>query len=84
MPLNIKDQDTHDMAKRLAGLTGVSITKAVKTAIKERLDALQQQEKTSQLVDELDRIARHCANLPRHSDQSADDIISYDENGLPT
>ena len=29
MPLNIKDADTHTLAKRLASLTGESLTKAV-------------------------------------------------------
>ena len=30
MPLNIKDADTHALAKRLASLTGESLTEAVK------------------------------------------------------
>ena len=37
MPLNIKDSDTHALAKRLASLTGESLTQAVKRAIQERL-----------------------------------------------
>ena len=37
MPLNIKDPDTHALAKRLASLTGESLAKAVKLAIQERL-----------------------------------------------
>ena len=37
MPLNIKDADTHALAKRLASLTGESLTKAVKRAIQDRL-----------------------------------------------
>ncbi|MDE0445510.1 MAG: type II toxin-antitoxin system VapB family antitoxin [Spirochaetaceae bacterium] len=36
MPLNIKDDDTHALAKRLAGVTGESLTKAVKRAIQDR------------------------------------------------
>ena len=31
MPLNIKDSDTHALAKRLASLTGESLTQAVQT-----------------------------------------------------
>ncbi len=37
MPLNIKDADTHALAKRLASLTGESLTKAVKHAIQAKL-----------------------------------------------
>ena len=34
MPLNIKDAETHALAKRLARLTGESMTKAVKHAVR--------------------------------------------------
>ena len=37
MPLNIQDADTHALAKRLASLTGESLTKAVKHAIQAKL-----------------------------------------------
>ena len=37
----------------------------------------------SRLADELDHIALHCANLPRRDRRSADQIIGYDERGLP-
>ena len=37
MPLNIKDPETHALAKRLANLTGESLTQAIKRAIQQRL-----------------------------------------------
>ena len=37
MPLNIKDADTQALTKRLASLTGESLTQAVKQAVQERL-----------------------------------------------
>ena len=83
MPLNIKDADTHALAKRLASLTGESLTKAVKRAIQDRLAQVERAREGSRLADELDHIARHCANLPRHDPRSADQIIGYDERGLP-
>lgn len=84
MPLNIKDADTHVLAKRLAGLTGESLTKAVKRAIQERLAQVEKTRGASGMADELDHIAMHCANLPRRDRRSADQIIGYDERGLPT
>jgi len=36
--LNIKDEEAHRLAGELAQLTGESLTFAVKTSIKERLD----------------------------------------------
>ena len=86
MPLNIKDADTHALAKRLASLTGESLTKAVKRAIKERLAQVERTHGASSVADELDHIALHCANLPRRDRRDrrrADQIIGYDQRGLP-
>lgn len=82
--MNIKDADTHLMAKRLASLTGESMSKAVKHALQEKLTRLEGTRGEVALADELDRIALHCAGLPRRDRRSGDEIIGYDENGLPT
>ena len=84
MPLNIKDADTHALAKRLASLTGESLTEAVKHAIQARLAQVEKTQATAPLADELDHIALQCAKLPRRDQQSADQIIGYDKSGLPT
>ena len=34
-------------------------------------------------ADELDEIARHCASLPVLDPRAADEILGYDEHGLP-
>lgn len=36
-----------------------------------------------QLADELDEIALHCARLPVRDLRPADEILGYDEHGLP-
>ena len=83
MPLNIKDAETHALAKRLASLTGESLTQAVKRAIQERLAQVERTRRAIRLADELDHIALHCASLPRRDRRSAEQIIGYDERGLP-
>ena len=83
MPLNIKDPEAHALAKRLASLTGESLTRAVKLAIQQRLAQVEKTQRATRLVDELDDIALHCAGLPRQDWRSADQIIGYDELGLP-
>ena len=84
MPLNIKDPHTHLLAKRLAGLTGESLTQAVRQAVQERLTRLERIRETTSLADELDRIALHCARLPVRDARSAEEILGYDDRGLPT
>lgn len=83
MPLNIKDDTTHHLARELATLTGESLTKAVKHAVQDKLKVVKQQ-RTSSLADELDRIALHCASLPQKGNSTSDEILGYDENGLPS
>lgn len=84
MQLNIKDTYTHALAKRLASLTGESMAKAVKRAIQEKLARVEKMQGGTPLADELDRIALFCAGLPRRDERSGDEIIGYDESGLPT
>ena len=83
MPLNIKDAETQALTKRLASLTGESLTQAVKQAVRERLAQVEKTRRAVRLADELDHIALHCANLPRRDGRSAEQIIGYDERGLP-
>ena len=35
------------------------------------------------MADDLDEIALHCSTLPVLDRRSAEDIMGYDENGLP-
>ena len=84
MPLNIKDADTHALAKRLANLTGESLTEAAKHAIQARLAQVEKTQGAAPLVEELDHIALKCAKLPRRDQRSADQITGYDKSGLPT
>ena len=83
MPLNIKDADTQALTKRLASLTGESLTQAVKQAVQERLAQVEKTRRAMRLADELDHIALHCARLPRRDRRSAEQIIGYDERGFP-
>lgn len=83
MPLNIKDSETYGLTRRLAHLTGESLTQAVRRSVRERLARVEGGRIGTSLADELDRIALHCANLPRRDSRSADEIIGYDERGLP-
>lgn len=82
MPLNIKDEEAHALARELAAATGESLTLAVKTSIEERLARVRHL-KVLRLADQLDRIALDCASLPVLDPRSAEDILGYGETGLP-
>ncbi len=83
MALSIKDPKTDRLARELARKTGESLTKAVTVALEERLRRVRARHPGRDLADELDEIAKHCARLPVLDDRSPEEILGYDEQGLP-
>jgi antitoxin VapB len=83
MALNIRNPETERLAEALARLTGETKTEAVTRALRDRLARLRRERSQRRLADELDEIARHCAGLPVRDSRTPDDILGYDEHGLP-
>ena len=83
MPLNIQSEETEELARALAKLTGETETEAVTQALRERIQRVRRARAKRRLADELDEIALHCSTLPVLDPRSADEIMGYDENGLP-
>ncbi len=83
MALNIRNRETEELAQELASLTGETKTEAVRRALRDQLVRLQRERKGRRLTDELDEIALLCASLPVLDPRPADEILGYDENGLP-
>jgi antitoxin VapB len=84
MPLSIKDPETERLARDLAQRTGESITVATKKALEERLRRVGGKRQKAMLLEELAAIRRRCAALPVVDEREPDDIIGYDERGLPS
>jgi antitoxin VapB len=80
MALSIKDPETDRLARQVSEQTGETITQAVATALQERLDRLKDMRS---LAEDLNEIALRCAALPVYDVRTPDEIIGYDENGLP-
>jgi antitoxin VapB len=83
IPLSIKDPETDRLARELASATGESLTTAVAVALRERLERVRGRALGQGLVDELDAIAVRCARLPVLDDRPEDEVLGYDEHGLP-
>ena len=81
MPLNIKDPETHNLAKELAAITGESLTEAVRQAVRDRLRRERALRAKRPLADRLDEIALRVASLPVLDDRSPDEILGYDDKG---
>lgn len=84
MALSIKDARTDRLARELVRMTGESLTEAVARSLEERIRRLEgERSHRRRLADELDEIALRCAALPVLDGRSPDEIIGYDEHGLP-
>jgi antitoxin VapB len=83
MALNIRNPEAERLAVAVAKLAGETKTEAVTRVLRDRLARLRRERVGRRLADELDEIALHCASLPVKDDRAADEILGYDENGLP-
>ncbi len=83
MALNIKDPTAERIARELAAATGEGLTAAVRRAVEERLQRVRRDRGRGGLKDELLAIGAHCAGLPQLDDRAPDEILGYDQHGLP-
>jgi len=84
MALSLKDPETDRLAREVAALTGESLTEAVRTSLRERLERERlRRGQPINLAEELMAIAKRISSLPDYDTRSADEILGYDENGLP-
>ena len=84
MALNIKHPEADRLARELAAKTGESLTDAVVNALRERLDRERGKQRGEHRVKELLREARRrISKYPVLDSRSAEDILGYDENGVP-
>jgi antitoxin VapB len=84
MALNIKDPTADRLVRELAAATGESITTAVTVAVQERLERVRGIAPAEIRKRELLRIAKRAAARPVIDDRTDDEILGYDEHGLPT
>lgn len=82
MSLNIKNEETHRRAKKLARLTGETMSEAVDRAVAERLERFRRMRNREALAQRLLEIGRRCAALPLLDRRKPDDML-YDQRGLP-
>jgi antitoxin VapB len=83
MPLNIKDESTERAVRELAALTGETVTTTVRRAAEERLQRVRRGRAGGSLAAELLAIGQRCAALPDIDQRTPDEILGYDEHGLP-
>jgi len=83
MQLNLKNPEAHRLARELADLTGESMSAAVTRALRERLLREQRQRGRAGISQKLLAIGHQAATKDTLDPRCADEILGYDEAGLP-
>ena len=84
MALNIKDPEADRLARALAAATGESITVAARAAFAERLARVQARDTAPEVLSELESIIARARERETLDDRITDEILGYDDAGLPT
>ena len=84
MSLNIKNEETCQLAGELAHLTGETMTGAITVALMERLERERSERSAEARVERLLAIGRRCAGMMGDGPSAVEhgDFL-YDERGLP-
>ncbi|MGH7665010.1 MAG: type II toxin-antitoxin system VapB family antitoxin [Gemmatimonadaceae bacterium] len=83
MALNIKDPTAEKLAHELADATGESLTDAVIAALTSHLGHVRQRRAQRGLLAEIAEIQAFVRSEPDRDAQTADEILGYDDFGLP-
>jgi antitoxin VapB len=79
--LSIKHDEADRLARQLAKETGESLTDAVVTALRERLDRVRRPRRTARLREELRLLQERVSALPVLDARTPDRILGYGDDG---
>lgn len=84
MPISIKNPQTEQLARELASLTKTSLTDTIHEAVADRLARVKREKSGRSMAEDLQEIAERYSRLPVVSTMTEDEILGYDEFGIPT
>jgi antitoxin VapB len=79
----LEDPETERLPRTLAQLTGENITTATRRAIEERLRQLGGQSRGAALLEDMAEIRRRWSAMANVDGRTPEEILGYDEHGLP-
>lgn len=86
MAISIKDPEADRLAREVAAMTHQSITGAIVEALSEKLarERAKRAKEIARRKKAVEKIVAQVKRLKVLDNRSADEILGYDENGLPT
>jgi antitoxin VapB len=83
MALSIRNPKAEQLAREVAAASGETLTQAIIHALEERLQRLRGRKKILDPVEEIMKISKRCSQLPDQDSRTAEDIMGYDQHGVP-
>jgi antitoxin VapB len=83
MPFSIKNPEADRLVREVMILTGENLTEAVVNALHDRLKRVRGRRQLPSMEERVNQILERVDALPELDHRSADDIIGYDEHGVP-
>jgi len=81
--LSIKNDETERLARQVASETGESLTEAIQKALQERWERLKARRRSQVLAGQIEEMLRRVDALPTLDSRPEDEILGYDEHGMP-
>ena len=83
MALSIKNDETERLARQVARETGESLTEAIQKALQERWERLKAKRLSHVLAGQVEDLLRRVDALPTLDSRPDEEILGYDEHGMP-
>jgi antitoxin VapB len=83
MPISIKNAETEELARELAKETGETITEVIKKSLQDRLQRVRGRRHARGLPEQVEDILQRMDALPTLDERAEDEILGYDQDGIP-
>jgi antitoxin VapB len=83
MALSIQNSKAEKLAREVAAQSGETITQAITRALEERLERMRGRRTVSDTAAEILKISKRCSQLPDRDVRMPEEILGYDEMGVP-
>jgi antitoxin VapB len=83
MALSIKNDEAERLARQVASETGESLTEAIQKALQERWERLKSRQRSQVLAGQVEELLRRVDALPNLDSRPEDEILGYDDHGVP-
>jgi antitoxin VapB len=81
--LSIQNSKAEKLAREVAAQCGETITQAITRALEERLERLQGRRTAGDMVAEILKISKRCSKLPDKDARKPEEILGYNDIGVP-